>query len=163
MRKKHHKLKNHTTHSVHFLSPEFVYYHKGVGWYLAVSVAALAVLAIAIWQRMWLLIAVLVAGIFVFMQYSRKRPKSKKCQISQEGVKVDDKFLPLNKFKSFTIIYDKPHSHLFLETMKRISPSFWLHLKNKDLMRVRNFLLKILPEKANSESVIARINKLVKF
>jgi len=150
--------------AVNFLAPEFVYFRKGFGWYLVFSLIGLALIVVAIWLRLWLFVAVIVLSLLVFFQYSQKRPHSRECWVSPEGVKIGEKFFPLTNFKSFSIAYDQPVSHLFLEISKRFYPSFWLHFKAKDLIRVRNSLLEILPEKpTHHEAMIARVNRWIRF
>jgi len=149
--------------AVNFLAPEFLYYKKGAGWYLALISAGLIIIGIAIWQKMWFLGAIILLSLIVFLQYSKMRPQSKKCHISLYHIKINDKIFPIEWFKSFSLIYDKPHSHLFLETAKRLSTSFWLHVKMKDLKRVRDSLLAILPEKPVQESFMVKINRWIKF
>jgi len=150
--------------AVNFLAPEFVYFRKGFGWYLAISLIGLGLIAVAVWLRFWLFGAVIALSLLVFFQYSHKRPQSRECQVSKEGVKIGEKFFPLSNFKSFSIVFDQPVSHLFLETAKRFQPSFWLHFKVKDLLRIRKSLLEILPEKPiHHEAIIARINRWIRF
>ena len=149
--------------AVNFLAPEFVYYKKGAGWYFVIGIFSLATVAVAIWQSQWLLAVVIFLSLLVFFQYSKKRPKSKKCHIGKDGIKVDQKIFPPNLFKSFSIVYDRPVSHLFLETSRRFYSSFWLHIKNKDLARVKKALLGVLPEKQAQERMIVRINRWLRF
>lgn len=150
-------------HSVNFLAPEFVYYKKSVFWYIIFGLVGVGLEVLAIWQRQWYLaIIVFLAGI-VFLQYSKKRPKSKKCHLNKDGLKIDNKFFPLSRFRSFSIDYDRLVSYLFLETVKRFNPPFWLNIKNKDLVRVIKVLKKILPEKPTNQIMITKINRWIKF
>ncbi len=151
------------TRAVNFLVPEFVYYKKGLGWYIVSGIIGLGLIGAAVWQRQWFLAVIILLAIIVFFQYSKKRPQSKKCHIGKDGIKIDQKTFPPNLFKSFSIIYDRPVSHLFLETSKRFYPSFWLHVKNKDLARVKKALLGVLPEKQTQEGMIVRINRWFRF
>lgn len=149
--------------AVNFLAPEFVYYKKGLGWYIVSGIIGLGLIGVAVWQRQWFLGAIIFLTLIVFFQYSKKRPQSKKCHIGKDEIKIDQKPFPLNWFKSFSIIYDRPVSHLFLETSKRFYPSFWLHIKNKDLARVKKALLGVLPEKQAQEGTIVKINRWFRF
>jgi len=165
-KKNHHKKKviqKPEFRGAHFLAPEFVYYKKGAVWYLATIVVGLGLIGLAIWLKYWLLSAVIFLSIIVFLQYSNKRPKSKKCSITKEGIKIDEKFFPIESFKSFHIIFDKPASHLFLETSRRFYPSFWLNVKNEDLERVVGTLSMILPEKVEHENFLVKINRWLRF
>ena len=148
---------------VHFLAPEFVYYQKGIFWYILLIIIGLGLIGASIWLKYWLLGVIIFLALIVFLQYSKKRPRSKDCHITKDGIKIDDKFFPIGTFKSFSVRYDEPSSHLFLETVKRFYPSFWLNVKNKDLERVGISLSQILPEKPTEGNMLARINRWIKF
>lgn len=149
--------------AVNFLAPDFIYYKKGWGWYLAIILLGLILLGVAIWLRYWLFSVVILLSIVVFIQYSKVKPKSKECRVSKDGVEIEGKFYPLSYFKSFAIHYEESSSHLFLETVPRFRPTFWLHIHNNDLKRVYHILSAVLPEKAPESYLMAKINKWFKF
>jgi hypothetical protein len=150
-------------HGVNFLAPEFVYYKKSIFWYVILVIIGLALLGVAIWLKYWLFGVVIFLSIIIFIQFSKKRPQSKECHITEKGIKVDDKFFPIESFKSFHIILDEHASHLFLETAKRYRASFWINVKNEDLERVGNALSFILPEKLEPENFMVKINRWMRF
>ena len=149
--------------AVNFLAPEFVYYKKGAGWYFVIGIFGLATLAIAIWQRMWLMAVVIFLATIVFFQYSKHKPKSKKCHISEKEIIIDDKKFPISQFKSFSIYLDESVSHLFLERVGKLQSSIWLNVKNKDLKRVTGVLLKLLPLKEHHYRFMANFNRWFRF
>jgi len=161
--KKRKKIKKKEFHGVNFLAPEFVYYKKGFGWYLILGLIGLGLIALAFWLKYWLLSAVIFLSLVVFLQYSKFRPKSKKCRISKDEILIDDKKFRIDEFEAFTIYLDQPNSHLFLERVKRLRPSIWLHIKNEDLKRIIESLSAVLPAKKPQYNFLVNLNRWMRF
>ncbi|HLC38925.1 MAG TPA: hypothetical protein VJJ80_02250 [Patescibacteria group bacterium] len=158
--KKHRPVKIST---IKFLAPEFMYFRKGILWYLIIGVIFVATLALAVWQRNWFLTAIVVLSAVVFFQYAPKRPRSLKCRLGLKKIEINGKIFPISNFKSFYLIPDRPNSHLHLEKLRWFSGSLWLNIKNKDAKRIYRQISQILPESSPKINFLTIINRWIKF
>jgi hypothetical protein len=149
---------------LNFSAPEFIYYEKGRSWFLGIGILTLVVIGIAVLIKSWFLIGVMVLAMIVFYQYAKANPRDVSCSISDQGVKIGERFYPYQVLKSFWVVVDLPQSTLYLESTHRFSPFILVHIYNEDLPKIRETLLKFLPEKQTSqEEIFAKINRFLRF
>lgn len=99
-------------------------------------------------------------GIFialaVFVLYVSGGGKSKvvKCAITPQGVKIENRVYEFSDIKSFWIFYDPADiKELSLESKKTMMPQIRAPLGDTDPIKLRETLLKFIPEKKHEESL----------
>ena len=145
-------------------APEYVYIKKPADWYWLVGIIAAGFFILALAMKNFLFAALLVIAAFIVMLYGTKKPRIVSFEISSRGVKIGKKLFPYEYLKSFWIQYDPPlKKELSLESKKSFMPYVILHLAELDPNIIRNYLIKLLPEKKHEESLIENIGHYLGF
>ena len=73
--------------------------------------------------------------------------------MGEDGVIVDNAFYPYRKFKSFSLVYDPPHSkYLYLNWRREGDHSLPIPLEDVNPLKVRESLLAYMDEDFGRES-----------
>lgn len=106
-----------------------------------------------------------LAGIVIgFSLYDRvKNPKPAICKIRAEGVQVNTDLYPYENVKSFWIFYDPPyHRELSLRVKAPLTGGFVkIPLGDEDPVKIRETLLKFIPEKRQEEGLADTLARMV--
>lgn len=99
-------------------------------------------------------------GIFIalaaFVLYASGSGKSRavKCAITPQGIKIENRVYEFSDIKSFWIFYDPSDiKELSLESRKTMMPQIRAPLGDTDPIKLRETLLKFIPEKKHEESL----------
>jgi len=145
-------------------APEYTHYEKGVLWYLAVVICGLLLAGVAFYFHQWLLIAVIVMFVIVFIQYGRRQPQTRNYSILENGIKIDDKFYTFKEFRSFWFIESPEETTLNFQPTKRFALIISLPLSPEiKAEELREVLIKYLPEKRVEEGFIDQLGRWLKF
>lgn len=144
---------------------EFVKYEKSKAWYLAIGLLFAAALVYAILTKGYIMaITFVMLGIIVYM-FSVKEPRTIKFAITEDGIKIDDKFYYYDDLESFWIIYKPPYvKTLNFRHSKLLIPEISIQLEDQDPVQVRELLLDNIPEDINrEESTVDILARKLKF
>lgn len=95
---------------------------------------------------LFLIILILIAIIFYIQE--KYPPKTISFEIRKDGIKLGDKKYSYKDIKSFSILY-KPEENvrkLFIEFKNKFVPGIEIPIDNQNPLKIRNFLLKYIPE-----------------
>lgn len=133
-------------------------------WFFAGAIIGVAFIIVAIIQKNFLFaIVVLLAGFLVYI-YSQKEPRKVSFAISNKGIVVGKRLYEYDSLKSFWIFYEPPRiKELSLVSQKTFMPSLSLPLGDADPVKLREALIRFLPEVKQDEDLSDIIAKRVGF
>jgi len=151
--------------TVSWQATEFIEHHHGSGWYamLALSTAALAIVvffssshdAIAT-------IIIMVLGVVVGM-YASHKPGTANYEISNTGLKVNDKTYRYGDYKSFAVINEGDLSSINLIPLKRFMPPISAYFENQDEEKITKALGNHLPYEQHRLDIIERLSRRLRL
>ncbi len=145
-------------------APEFVHYTKDIYWFLGLGLGSLFLVGFAVWMRNWFMVAAFVLASIALVIVSRRKPEVVDHEITEEGIKVGNRFYSFSKLKSFWIIKTSPFPTLNFEPTRKISPVITLQLGKVDLDQIRQFLGRYLPEQeGRGEDIFDKITRILKI
>lgn len=133
---------------------------------LQITLGALLLIgaAVAIIFRSYLLGLFLVIAAGLVASYAFRKPRSLSLAITGRGVKIENRIYEFRELKSFRIAYDPPLSRdLILESKKTFVPTIRIPLGDADPLRIRETLLRFLPEVEREDSLLDIISKRLGF
>jgi hypothetical protein len=127
--------------------PEFIKRVRPLGWWVAASLAWLALVVWAIfWQHSFLFLLVLLFGAIIFITQERREPDTSECRITIDGVEVDDRLYPFSQLENFYIVYQPGVvTALYLER-GGLRPTVAIPLADQDPQAVRDVMKPRLKE-----------------
>lgn len=145
-------------------TPEFEYYPKRAAWYLIMGLIAAGLTAWAVFSKNYFF------GLFVLLAYislalmAQKKPEQIQSAITSKGVSINQTVYLFENLKSFWIFYDPGRiSQLSLRSKKLIMPYIKIPLGKTNPAKVRQLLIKYIPEKKQEESLIENLAKRVGY
>jgi len=158
------KKKKKESGEIEWTAPEFTKYKKTKGWFYGLVIIALIIIAIAIIFNNLLWVILTVVAAFSVYIYGTKEPRKIKFRINGRGVHIDQKTYKFEDLRSFWIFYEPPEiKELSLRSKKAMLPYIKIPLHNQNPVKIRKFLLKFLPERKHTESMIDNWARKAKF
>ena len=109
-------------------------------------------IAFCIWQQIYLLILIIAIFVVIYYLRDRKEPRSIRINITEDGVELDETYYEYASIKNFWIIYNPPNvKKLYFSFKSGLRPSFSISLENQNPLKVREMLLKYIPEDTDKE------------
>ena len=143
---------------------EYLYYEKSADWYWALGIIAIGLVAVAILNHNILFAIFIIIGAFALALYAVRRPRTITIAISGEGVRIDNRLFPYEALQSFWIFYlPGGTKELSLRSQKITMPLIKIPLGDTDPNEVRELLIAYLDEKAQNESLIDALARILKF
>lgn len=124
-------------------------------WSTALSIAFLLGV-ILFFIKEWLLIIVIVSAIFVYYVLSNVPPENIEHQITNRGIRTAGRSYSWEEFLQFWVCQRHGQKILNLETIMRIPGRLELLLGDQDEKKVKDLLLKYLPEEEAPPSFLDR-------
>lgn len=143
---------------------EYFHHDHSTDWYWWTGLAALILLGLAIWQKSFLFGVLVLIGWFTVVLYAARPPRTLKFALAERGVLIENTLYPWQNLKSFWIFYNPPlHKDLALESKKAFMPRIKIALGKMDPSKVREIIIKFLPEVEQEESLIDNLSHLARF
>jgi len=153
-------MKNH----VEWIAPEFKQQKKDRSWFLVSGLIAIGLFAWAIFTKNFLFAILVGLSYFSIAVYAVKKPRNIEIAITPKGVKVDGTLYEYDNLRSFWIFYNPPEvRELSLRSKKTIMPYVKIPLGEINPVEVRRTLIKYLPERKQTESIIDNLSRALKF
>lgn len=144
-------------------APAYAYYEKPSSWYFWVIILALGLgAAFYFIQNYFGMATVLVIGIYLFLT-GKQKPDLRLYVLNKKGIKIDEKFYPMEDFKSFFVSETNGIKNLHFDRLNRISLPINALLENVDAQEVINFLKLYLPEDGKGSSLNDKISGWTKI
>lgn len=148
-------------------APEFHYYEKGKRWYAGAALAALASIAIALWNRNFLFAAFIGIAAAVVFAWTRRRPHTIAFSVSDGGIEANGKRLyALDELDAFSLVpetHDPAWSELILRTKRQMNRWTRILVPREDHERIREEFAAILPEENYTESALEAFLHILRF
>ena len=105
----------------------------------------------------------LLAGMLVAYTIYQKKPREVVCKIRAQGVQVNRDLYPYETLKSFWIFYDPPHhQELSIRSRKTFTGGYIkVPLGDADPVKIREILIKFLPERRQEEALVDVFARIV--
>ncbi len=145
---------------------EFIQFERHPSWYLAGGfiAAILLIIAVATLNFLFALIIIMI-GLIIYI-YTQKTPEYLNVQIAKTGMKINKRFFSYgDEISAFWILYKPPElKNLHFERKSTVSPNLVIELEDMDPIKVREILLKYLPEDTTQEEKASdRISRKLGF
>lgn len=134
---------------------EFEKKEKNKSWFIIPALITIAFGIFALITESFLFLVTIILAFFVFYTYANKDPRMIKFKIDERGVEIDNKLYEFDDLKSFWVFYNPPEEKdISFRSKRSFLPYIRIPLGKENPNEIRKFLLKFLPEKRHSESVV---------
>lgn len=158
------KTKNPIPTNIEWVAPEFTKYKKNKTWFVLPALIALILAITALLLKNFLFLILIALAALAVYTYALKEPRKVKFSISEKGIKIDKNIYKFEDLKSFWIFYDPPEvKELSLRSKKVFIPYIKIPLEDQNPVEIRKLLLKFLPERKHTESVIDAWTRKARF
>lgn len=105
----------------------------------------------------------LIAGMLVSYGIYQRKSREVVCKIRAQGVQVNRDLYPYETLKSFWIFYDPPyHQELSIRSRKAFTGGYIkIPLGDEDPVKIREVLIKFLPERKQEEALVDVFARMV--
>jgi len=156
--------------AIEWQAPEFEYQPKDISWYWLTLMAAIILLALAIWQGNFLFAVFILISWLVIVYSVRRLPSIWNFKINEKGIsislakEVNNKFYPHNEIEGFDIhSVSEKYKELVVKIKSRFSPYIKINFPADNEENIKNFLLKYIPKEEYSESLVDSFSRLIRF
>jgi len=128
--------------------PEYEKHERSTGWYIISSIVALLLLLYSFFSGNFLFAVIVIIAAIVIILHDGSHPDLIEVSLTDEGVIVGKKFYDYDELKDFSVIY-KPRQeikNLYFEFKSAVRPRLSLPLGKMNPLKIRENLLKYLPE-----------------
>ena len=145
-------------------APEFIQYHKNKSWFVVSGLIAGGLFLWAVMTKNILFALLIGLSYFSIITYALKKPSQINLGIIPQGIKINKTLYEFDNLKSFWIFYKPPEvKEISLRSKKTIMPYVKIPLGEQNPVKVRQTLLKYLPERKHKESMIDNLARSLRF
>jgi len=139
-----------------FITPEFVDYERGPGWYAVAGVISLAVIAFGVLTgAMTLVIAYLIFLALYFLLH-HSEPRMIEVAITKHGIRIDGEFTTFGEMRSFWIHWQPPYqAELKLHFKRNLRPIVTIHIFGQDPHALRALLSPYIDETKDRDDTLS--------
>lgn len=149
--------RNHEKPLISWSAYEYPQRILGRNWFLVPGGVATILIIIGILSKSYFFIALVILAFLVLLLYAKRGPEKIRTEINSRGVIINKEFYAYARLRSFWI-FDKTLEHrLSLETSGFVQPFLLIPLGDADTNRIRDILLKEIPEKEHREFLTDQI------
>lgn len=152
--------------AIRWQAPEYEHYEKTPDWYWGLGVVAVALIALALYLDNLLFAFVVAIGAFAMALYAARKPLMIEFAVTDRGVKIGNTLYPYQTLRHFWLNEreDGERRTLFIISNKPLIPLINIPVADEVATRkLREFLLKRLPEEAIVEPMTYRLMELIRF
>lgn len=142
--------------------PEYEVYSRDRIWYLITTLILIAIIAyMLITDSPIAAITFILIGIVGYI-HLQKKPRVLDFTISRDGVSAGNEIYEFDQIKSFWIFYEPPHTRILsLHTKGSMVPYVHFPIHQEDPSKIRKALVKSIPEKKQSFTVVDMLERLL--
>jgi len=154
--------KNYSEALLTWRAPEFEVYERDQRWYTWASIALLAVIAFAVYTNSPVMaITFILIGMIGYI-YIHKEPRELEFQITRKGVVAGREIYEFKNIESFWIFYEPGEiTTISLDLQNSIIPLVHIPIADQDPVKLREVLLKYIPEVEQEHSLIDILERLL--
>lgn len=126
---------------INWQAPEFDYREKNIAWYWLSIVAAILLLAFALWQKNFLFAVFILFGELLILTWSIRRPGTIDFSLTEKGFSIGKMhFYPIDDIKSFSIESDTntdaPWLDLVLRFKRQLRPTLLVKVPKSEADKI---------------------------
>lgn len=142
---------------------EYVQHEKQTIWYVALAGITIALLALAIFMKVWTFaILVVVMGVGVGVLASRP-PHTARYTLSENGLRIDDKSFGFHDFRAFGVVQEGAFSYIVLIPNKRFMPTVNVYFPNELGEQIVDTFGLMLPMERVEPDIVDRLARKLHF
>lgn len=143
---------------------EYVHHEKQGLWFVPLLLGALVLLALAIFVVQSITFSVLIVVMTIALGvYAVRPPRIISYQLSNYGVRIDDKSFHFHDFRYFGIIQDGPLYSATLVPNKRFAPAVNIYFPAEDGEKIVDILGAYLPMEKIELDFIDKLTRQLRF
>lgn len=154
------------TFEISWKAPEYEYHEKDLAWYWISIAVAVFFVALAVWQRNFLLgIFVILAEIMV-MVWGNQKPRTLDFKMTERELTVaGTKSYAYAEIENFSVGQEGQGEwvEIFLDFRKKLRARLRITVHQEDLEEIRSIFASVLKEVEHEESLVDRLEKMVGF
>jgi hypothetical protein len=142
---------------------EYIQHHKGLMWYLGLSVVVVALLILAVVMKLWLSIGVFLAMAAAIVVYAKKPPRTLSYHLDDKGVTIEGKVYEYSAFRSFSVVSEEEWHSIDLEPTQRFMPRLSVLFGDDDFDEIVAHLVRHLPRDDREPDMVERLSRYLRF
>lgn len=147
-------------------APEYEYWPKSVSWFWLTIIAAILILAVAVWQKNFLFGFFVIVAEILLIVWGNREPREVHFSVSDRGLTIDNKKLyAWSEIQNWSA--DEPRESgrgdIILDFKARFRPNLRILVPKDRFAEVKAALAERLPEVEREESVIDSLEKFLGF
>ncbi len=133
-------------------------------WFVALGIVTILAAVVAIFmQNYFFALFIVVAGLTVAV-LAKQKPRKVRLSVTSDGLEIGNRLYNFDDLSSFWVFFDPPlFKELSVESKKIFMPYIRAPLGETDPEKIREILLKFLPEEKQNESFISLLSRVVGF
>jgi uncharacterized membrane protein YobD (UPF0266 family) len=149
---------------ISWTAPEFRYYQKTLGWYVALVAIALLLIVFFIFEKdTFAAVSMAILAVLVGL-FSLQKPREVSIILADSGVSFGNIHFPYKQLKYFWIVNTQNHRTLNLEASTVINHTVIIEIMDEDEEHIRKFLLRHLQEHHQTRETFAqKVSHKLKF
>ena len=147
-------------------APSFPSRERGTGWYLALAIGALFLIAYAVWSANFLFAFLILLGAVLLILAAQRKPRPVLVQVGDHGIVWDGQLTLFQDLDTFAIVYQPPISKtLYIERRNGLVPRLAISLEGQDPVALREHLRQYMREDLDLQTehlsdIVARLLRL---
>jgi hypothetical protein len=149
-----------------WISPEYEHEPKDVSWYWMSVIAAIVILAVAVWQENYLFAVFVVIAEVLILVWANREPRMVLFHLTDRELTIDGRKSYALSQVEYWSHEDPPNSewsNLFFHMKHRFHLGFKVHVPKHELDRMKNSLSTVVPEGEREEGLLDVIDEFLGF
>ena len=146
-------------------APEYEYNPKDVSWYWMSIIVAIVLIGVAFWQKNFLFAVFVVIAELIVIYFSNSFPKIWNFKLDDKGIHIGNNlFYPISDLKSFDI-HDigEEYKELVFKLGAKLKPNLKVFIHSEDEVKIKEKLLKFLPQEDLPVSLADSLERFIRF
>lgn len=146
----------------HWRAPEFEVYKRSRKWYLAAVLILTAIIIFALVSNSPIMAITFILIGFVGYIHLEKNPRVLDFMVTIDGIAAGNEIYEFDTIRSFWIFYDPPYVKIIsLSTKNKIFPYIHIPIHHEDPVKIRELLLKFIPEARQEPNLVDTIERML--
>jgi hypothetical protein len=149
---------------IEWAAPEYTYYKKDKSWFFLAGIIFGILMIWSLWTRNILFAIFIALSYFLIVVFALKKPETTFIAINHKGIRINTDFHEFDTLKSFWIFYEPPEiGEISLKSKRKTASYIKIPLGEQNPVEIRELLIKYLPERKQSESLIDNLFRSIGF
>jgi len=137
-----------------FYSPEFLEYPRGPLWYFVATIVGIGIITLGLVTNSITLTLAFVLFVAAYWLLHEHEPRLLEISITQNGIRIEDDFVPFGDIEEFWIIHNPPFvADLKLKVRRKWQSTLTIHIFGQEPEELRKLLAPHLKEVEKEEEL----------